>query len=280
MIDTTKLNQGDWGYAGAWGMGATEPHPSTTSGGTTDSNTGNRTGNTTPVGGNMGDIKYPSEWGQAGDVWGQMAGGNYSNQGLDWMKNWLGQGGSQGNLAGWASAYKPAMMDEYSNMVKQMAEQAGVGGTRYGSGLQSQIGNYGGQLMNKFNQDYMGQMMNAMGMDVNAAQGLGSDLFGVQNTGAQGLFGLGGAKNDLGLGLYDRMLQEQQMNQGNQLNWAQMLNQAINGPMNTQQTYQPTMGTDIMSILAGMPWGDIFGGGKKSSGGGSLSTIPGASIWG
>ena len=243
MIDTSKL-QKEWGYGG---IAPLSPGQTTTT-----------APGTAP--------KYPSEWGQAGDVWSQMAGGNYQNQGSQWLSDWMNQGGMASKLGEWGAAQKPAMMDDYTNMVKQMAEQAGVGGTRYSSGLQGQIANYGGQLQNQFQKNLMDQMMGAYGQDVGTAGGMANFGLGAQNTGLEGLFGLGGAKNDYGLSLYDRMFQQQQADQSNQLNWAQMLNQAINGTANTQQTYQPTAGTDIMSILAGMPWGDISGGKNKGAG--------------
>ena len=273
MIDITKLTD-VYGYDGAWGTPQTAS--TTTPATTTTAATTNPTASTQTTAAAGDTFNFPDEWDQAGDVWSQMAGGTYSNQGMDWLNDWLGGGGAQGQLDEWSAAYRPAMMDDYSNMVKQMAEQAGVGGTRYSSGLQGQIGNYGGQLMNRYNSDLMNQMMSAMGLDVNTASGMGQLGMGMANTGAQGLLGLGGARAQLPLSVAQSISgigsQQDQM----AAMWAQLMNSALMGPTTTNQTYQPSGLTNFLGVLGQMPWGDIFGGGGDTGG---LSTTPGASIW-
>ena len=191
MIDFTKLNQ-DWGYTPlVQPVGQQNATPklvdkkqdtqttTPTTGGTTMANTANSTFN------------YPSEWGQAGDAWSQMASGNYTNTGMDWLTKLMQSGGGAFDQSGYDAANQPAMMDQFSNAVKQMAEQAGVGGTRYGSGLQNSIGNYGGQLQNQYNQNKWNNAFQGYeaGMGRAAKCGFTSDLTGRRNVAYGGGYG-------------------------------------------------------------------------------------------
>jgi hypothetical protein len=74
--------------------------------------------------------------------------------------------------------------------------------------------------------------------------------------------GLGGMYAQLPLSIASMISGIGSQQDSSQMNWAQLLSNAINGTQNTQQTWQPTTGTDIFSILAKIPWGDVFGGKK------------------
>jgi hypothetical protein len=246
MLDPKAINP-DWG----WGIKVGSPEQKTTS--STSSNSGG--GNTVPnnsASSTGSTFNYPTEWNQAGDFWSQLASGNYSNPGMDWLNNLLGSGGSQAALSQWGAAQQPAMMDQFSNMTKQMAEQAGVGGTRYGSGLQNSIANYGGQLQNQFQSNLMDRWLQAQGQDVGTA-GLLSQLgLGAQTGGAEGLMSLGNMKSQLPLQVASMMgglggqLTNQQVDP-----WTQMMMSLI-GPtgITEQQRYTPTTFQTILSGLA------------------------------
>jgi hypothetical protein len=219
------------------------------------------------------NFQYPDAWANLQNIYSNMASGTYSNpayqKGLDWT-DMMANSGQPVDIQGWADAYRPAMMDEYSNAVKQMAEQAGVGGTRYGSGLQNAIGNYGGQLMNQFNRDYMGNWLNAQENARARQMAAGQNYLpyaqlglGAQQGGAAGLLGLGQAQGD-----YFNQAMANMMGAGNYANqasidpWTQMMASLVGNPMMTQQTYNPSKFTNILGVLGSMPWGDIFGGRK------------------
>jgi hypothetical protein len=200
-----------------------------------------------------------------------MASGNYSNTGMDWMKNLLSSGGSQGALSKWGEGQQVAMMDDYSNMVKQMAEQAGMGGSRYGSGLLNSIGNYGGQLQNKFQSNLMDRWMQAQGQDVGMANQMAQFGLGSQQAGAEGLFGLGGQKAQLPLQVASFM-----SGQGNNLNsqdamWAQMLGQFTGNNYAQPQTYTPSMFQNILGSLGQTLPSALAGRGGGASGGGATA---------
>lgn len=281
MIDTQKLQEG-WGYDTAWPLagsvqfqnigGSATPgiYKTTVQHKPTEYGTQTTTTQAAPAsGGTMQDIQYPSEWNQAGDVWSKLAGGNYSNAGTDYWQKMMATGGSPVDVNAWGAAQKPAMMDQFSNMVKQMAEQAGVGGTRYGSGLQNSIANYGGQLMNSFEQqlanNWLAAQESGMGRAANSANQYAPLSLGAMTTGASGLQGLGSEKNALSLNLANQLaglggaLTNQQIDP-----WTQMMASLVGNPAMTQQTYQPNTMTNLLGILGGMPWGDIFGSGNNN----------------
>lgn len=256
MIDSTVIRD-NWGYS----VPQTQAGPG--SAGQQKTSPNKPTGTTTTTGGSVANtpaatFNYPSEWGQAGDVWSQMANGTYSNQGMDYLKNFLQGGGSSGQLSNWANAYKGTMMDDYSNMVKQMAEQAGVGGTRYGSGLQSQIGNYGSQLQNRFASDYMSQLLGAQGTDVGTATNLAGLGLGAKQSGLEGLLSLGGQKAQLPLNVAQTMMGLGQGMSGDQMNWYNLMNSVINGTNNQQQQYTPNTLQSILSSLSGTLGNDLY----------------------
>ena len=89
MMDFTKINQ-EWGYAPAVqpaGQAGTpsqgQPKTSVTK---KDSTATTPTiGGGTPMANTGNNFIYPTEWDNLGDQWGQMASGNYTNPGMDWL---------------------------------------------------------------------------------------------------------------------------------------------------------------------------------------------------
>ena len=256
MIDATKLKD-SWGWETTSTPGVIKRKVgSAADGGTTGETTytlpSTTTAGQTTGGGTMdtSGFNFPSQWGEAEDVWRQMASGNYSNTGMDWLSNLLGSGGSQAALKEWGAAQQPAMMDQYSNMVKQMAEQAGVGGTRYSSGLQNQIANYGGQLQNQYQSNLMDRWLQAQGQDVGVANQLAQLGLGTQQTGAEGLFGLGNAQAQLPLQVSSLMSGLGNQLSGQDLSWASLLGPLTGNQYAQPQTYTPTGFQDFLRTLS------------------------------
>jgi hypothetical protein len=253
MLDWTKLNS-EWGYepSGSAGRGQTAGQQT---GATTQTNTSPNKPATTPAvtqpttgGTTMANstFNYPSEWGQAGDAWSEMAKGNYTNPGMDWLTNLMKTGGGAFDQSGYDAANQPAMMDQFSNAVKQMAEQAGVGGTRYGSGLQNSIGSYGAQLQNQYNKDKWNNAFQGyeagMGRAYGAGQGLSQFGLGAKQTGLEGLFGLGTSKAQL-------PLQVSQLLNNQEMGWASLLGQNTGNQNSDVQMYTPNMFQSILDSL-------------------------------
>ena len=208
----------------------------------------------------MANFQYPSQWSQAGDVWSQMAGGNYTNTGMDWLKNMMQSGGNAFDVSGWDQMYRPQMMDQYSNMVKQMAEQAGVGGTRYGSGLQQSIANYGGQLQNQYTKDLWDRMFGAYEAGQGRASQAGSLLsqlgLGAQESGAQGLLSLGQNYAQLPMNVASLMSSIGQGQTAQQVDpWTQMMASLLGGTGQAEpQRYTPSgLQSLLMSLSQTLP---------------------------
>jgi len=219
----------------------------------------------------METMKYPEQWGQASDVWSQLASGQYTNPGMDWLRNMMQSGGAPVDVSGWGAAQQPLMMQQFSDMTKQMAEQAGMGGTRYGSGLQGNIARYGGQLQNQFQSNLMDRWLQsqeaAKGRAYGAGQGLSQLGLQGQVAGAEGLGGLGQQYANLPMQLAQSMTGVGGYMTGQQIDpWTQMMAGMVGNPYMTQQTYQQSPTQSILGILGGMPWGDIFGGGGGGGG--------------
>lgn len=263
MIDFTKIKDA-WGYEPTvqpGGPPAGQQGQQKTSITKKDS-----TATTQPMGGipmaNTSTFNYPSEWDQAGDAWSQMAQGNYTNPGMDWLTKLMQSGGGAFDQSGYDAANQPAMMDQFSNMVKQMAEQAGVGGTRYGSGLQNAIGNYGGQLQNQYNKDKWGNAFQGyeagMGRAYGAGQGLSQLGLGARQTGLEGLFGLGNARAQLPLQVANQLNNQE-------MGWAGLLGQNTGNQNASPQTYTPSMFQSILQGLTQTLPGAFAGGADPSS---------------
>lgn len=277
MIDSTQLKD-DWGYnVGATTYGTPNKKLVDKKPGTTTSSSGTSGTTGTTSGGNTmpnSTFNYPSEWDQAGDVWSQMAGGNYTNTGMDWLKNLMSSGGSPVDVSGWGAAQKATMMDDYSDMVKQMAEQAGVGGTRYSSGLQGQIANYGGKLQNQFQSNLMDRWLQSQEAGMGRAYGAGGLLsqlgLGAQQGGAEGLLSLGGQRAQLPLSVASLMGGLGGQLTGQQVDpWTQMMASLLGGTgQATPQTYTPSGFQQALSGLSGtlgnVDWSNIFGSSRRN----------------
>jgi hypothetical protein len=217
------------------------------------------------------DFQYPSQWGEASDLWSKMASGNYSNAGMDWLTQMMQSGGNPVDVNAWGEAQRPAMMDQYSNMVKQMAEQAGVGGTRYGSGLQNSISNYGGQLQNQFTSGLADRWLQAQESARGRATGAGNLLsqlgLGAQQAGGEGLMSMGNLMSQLPLQVAQMMgglggqLTNQQIDP-----WTQMLTGLLGNTNATEQTYNPSVWQSLLQSLS-QTLPSAFSGGSSSSSG-------------
>ena len=251
MMDFTKINQ-EWGYDPAGVQPAGQQGPPSqgqpkTSVTKKDSTTTTPTiGGGTPMANTGNNFIYPTEWDNLGDQWGQMASGNYTNPGMDWLTKLMQSGGGAFDQSGYDAANQPAMMDQFSNATKQMAEQAGMGGTRYGSGLLNSIGNYGSQLQNQYNKDKWGNAFQGyeagMGRAYGAGQGLSQFGLGARQTGLEGLFGLGQAKAQLPLQVANQLNNQE-------MGWAGMLGQNTGNQNAAPQTYTPSMFQSILQSL-------------------------------
>ena len=213
----------------------------------------------------------PEQWGQAGGVYSGLAGGYtnpYTAMAGQMLGNFANAGGSPVDTQGWAAAQQPLMMQQYEDMTKQMMERAGMGGVRYGSGLQQSIGKYGGDLMNQFQSGmadrHLGAQENAMnrmyGLPGQFA-GLGNTMLGSQLAGAEGLMGLGSQRAMLPLQVAAGMggLGNQMSNQ--QMMPYQMMGGYMGSPQYTQQTYQPSPYTGMMGFGANLLANQIGSGG-------------------
>ena len=251
MLDFNQLKD-DWGYSqGVQGAGAVQPggqqKPKTSANKPASTPTTTPTiGGGTPMANTGNNFIYPTEWDNLGDQWGQMAAGNYTNPGMDWLTKLMQSGGGAFDQSGYDAANQPAMMDQFSNMTKQMAEQAGMGGTRYGSGLLNSIGNYGSQLQNQYNKDKWGNAFQGyeagMGRAYGAGQGLSQFGLGARQAGLEGMFGLGQAKAQLPLQVANQLNNQE-------MGWAGMLGQNTGNQYAAPQTYTPSMFQSILQSL-------------------------------
>jgi len=164
-----------------------------------------------PAGGpgyNMG-FNVPQQFGQAGQVYGQMAQGQFTIpkqiQQASGYANQMAGTGMPGSTQAYQQAAMPVIQKQMEDIRKQAMAGANVSGMGNSSVLGQQIGQQQGDLMNQFNMNLAGQQM---GLDESAKQrmlsGMGmlgqlggqelqADQFG-QNMamqGAQGLQGLG-----------------------------------------------------------------------------------------
>lgn len=164
-----------------------------------------------PAGGpgyNLG-FNVPQQFGQAGQVYGQMAQGQFTIpqqiQQASQYANQMAGSGMPGSTQAYQQAAMPVIQKQMEDIRKNAMASANVSGMGNSSVLGQQIGQQQGDLMNQFNMNLAGQQM---GLDESAKQrmlsGMGmlgqlggqelqADQFG-QNMamqGAQGLQGLG-----------------------------------------------------------------------------------------
>lgn len=248
LIDWSKLPTNESAYYGYTPTAVDAKKKKTT---TTSDTTGTTSSGTSTV-------TYPTQWGEASDLYSKLASGTYTNTGIDYLTKLLGEGGTAGKLSSYATAQKSKMMSDYSDAVKELMESAGVGGTRYSSGLQNAIANYGAKLSTDYEADLASKYLSALGTDTTTAQNLASTLLGGAATGAGGLESIGqnyaylpmavaSAMNSLGTSLSGQDVS----------GWASILSSLMG---NTATSTAPTATSQIASILGGLDWEDILGG--------------------
>lgn len=164
-----------------------------------------------PAGGpgyNMG-FNVPQQLGQAGQVYGQLAQGQFTIpqqiQQASGYANQMAQNGNPTSTADYARSAMPVIQKQMEDIRKQAMAGANVSGMGNSSVLGQQIGQQQGDLMNQFNMNLANQqmgldesskqrMLSGMGMlGQLGGQELQADQFGqgMALQGAQGLQGLG-----------------------------------------------------------------------------------------
>ena len=121
---------------------------------------------------------YPSQWGEASDFWSQML-----------------ETGMPTDITPWWQAQQQAAGDQITRSGKEAAEQFGLGGMRYSSGLGQQLGRIGAETTAGIMPQYW-----AMGMGAQEA------ARGRQMGAAQNLWGAGGDYARLPMETGERML--------------------------------------------------------------------------
>lgn len=197
--------------------------------------------------GEAGGFPYPEQWGQAGDIYGQLAGG---------------MPGMPDPSAMWGGYQQQA-----GDLSRQLAEQAGMGmGGRYGSALQRNIADVGMRTGERFG----GEMERLRMGDI---AGQRQAMLGA----AGGLSGLGGAQAMLpgqlagqAMGLGGQFQQMQNIPiQANYQEWLRQqpeyspylpaMQQGAQVPYGPQ-TYQPGFGSNMMDIGGMMGMYGMMGG--------------------
>lgn len=200
----------------------------------------------------------PEEWQSVADFWKSLMSGAYTNPalsaGLDYWKNLITEGGKPVDVTQYGQARKAQAMRQYEDMVKEMAEKAGVGGVRYGSGLQKSIAKYGGDLMASLESELLDRWLGAQESARAREFGAGQQLLPYGQlgiTGAGALQELGGQRAYLPLQVAQSLagigsaLTGQEINPQTQL-LASLLGQGVSTP----QTYQPSWISNLMGFFA------------------------------
>ena len=196
-----------------------------------------------------GGFPYPEQWGQAGDIYGQLAGG---------------MPGMPDPSAIWGGYQQQA-----GDLSRELAEQAGMGvGGGYGSALQRNIADVGMRTGERFGGEMerlrMGDLAGQRQAMLGAAGGL-SGLGGAQamlpGQLAGQAMGLGGQYQGMQQQEYDRQMQEFMRTQPEYspyLPYMQQSSQIPYGP----QTYQPGFGSNMMDIGSQVAMYSMMGGWK------------------
>jgi len=202
------------------------------------------------------DFKYPSEWDQASDLWGNMASGNYSNAGTDWLKNLMSSGGSPVDVSGIWNSMLPTIQRTYEEGGKNIDEgwygrNQGVAG---GTGKDYQKGDLWSRLMENAGlsmaQQGITAQENAMSRATGAGGTLANLLASIQGQGGQGLTEQGNLRSQLPLQVGSFM-----SGAGNQLNsqdamWAQLLGQLTGNNYAQPQTYTKSGFQNVLGSLS------------------------------
>ncbi len=195
-----------------------------------------------------GAFPYPEQWGQAGDIYGKLAGGmpGMPDPGAMW-------GGYE---------------QQAGDLSRELAEQAGMGmGTRYGSALQRNIADvgmragerFGGEMERMRMGDVAGQRQAMLGA-AGGLSGLGGAQAMLPGQLAGQAMGLGGQYQGMQQQEYDRQLQEFMRTQPGYnplLPYMQQGSRVQYGP----QSYQPGFASNMMDIGGMMGMYGMMGGG-------------------
>lgn len=211
----------------------------------------------------------PEEWQDVASFWKSLMSGSYTNPalsaGLEYWKSLISQGGKPVDVTGYGEARKAQAMRQYEDIVKEMAEKAGVGGVRYGSGLQKSIAKYGGDMMAALESEIMDKWLSAQESALAREYGAGQQLLSygqLGTTGASALQELGTQRAYLPIQVAQALtgvgsaLTSQQIDPYTQL-MASLLGQGVS----TTQTYQPSWVSNLMGFLySPYTWGLLGGG--------------------
>jgi len=231
----------------------------------------------------MQNINYPSQWQQAGNLYGQVANSQQTQpamwgQGQDWLKQLWGQQGNPVDVSGMWNTLMPQAERAYRDQANQLGQQWGAmnPGVSGGTGLDTAkmdtwsrlLENMAGNVMNAgigAQENAANRMYQLPGMAYNygaGEAGNASDYWGRMMGAANGLQGLGGQYASLPMQLANTMGGlSQQANSMAIDPWTQMSANLIGNPYMTNTTYQPSTLTNVLGVLANTPWGSIFGGG-------------------
>ncbi len=182
-----------------------------------------------------GEFPYPEQWQQAGDIYGQLAGGmpGMPDPGAIW-------GGYE---------------QQAGDLSRELAEQAGMGmGSRYGSALQRNVADvgmragerFGGEMERLRMGDIQGQRQAMLGA-AGGLSGLGGAQAMLPGQLSQQAMSLGGQYQGMQQQEYDRQRQEwmrQQPEYSPYLPYMQQGSQVQYGP----QSYQPGFASNMMDI--------------------------------
>ena len=202
----------------------------------------------------------PTAWGTSENAYNQMLGG----------------GGQAVDVTGWWNAQQPQFQTQMSDMAKQAAETAGMGGMRWSSPLATNIADQTSRGLQNLTADFAGRqisadeaarqrMMESMGGLANLGQGQAN--LGLANTqnmfqGAGGLAGIGDRQFNAPMQAA-QALQQSGQNMYNQQNamlqgmytppWMQGAMAASQGSAyGTPQTYQPSFGENMFGIAGSL----------------------------
>lgn len=201
---------------------------------------------TTPEAG--GQFPYPEQWQQAGDIYGQLAGG---------------MPGMPDPAAMWGGYQQQA-----GDLSRELAEQAGMGvGGRYGGALQRQIADvgmragerFGGEMERMRMGDIAGQRQAMLGA-AGGLSGLGGAYAMLPGQLSGQAMGLGQQYQGMQQQEYDRMLQEYMRTSPEYNPLLQYMGQGAQVPYGPQ-TYQPGWGSNMMDIGGMMGMYGMMGGG-------------------
>ena len=161
------------------------------------------------------------------------------------------------------NAQSSNLMNQWSDQTKQLAEQAGVGGTRYSSSLGRNIGQVCANLYSSMYPQFLQQRLGGQQNAISSLYNIGSGQVGAGSTGASGLAGVGSLEAQLPLSVASAMGQASQYQNQSQVSpYMSMLSQLLQNSGTTPTTYQQSgLGGALQSLMYA-PWGSLGNGGN------------------